>query len=296
MSRSRLPPCDLTSVNARKLPGISLARSAICYALILLHSLAYADPREAGEWVVVPVPRLTIDQPGCYEWSASVTYVATSMPRAILDQLSDVHGFSVNDHFHVTGPGMGEWDTNIYVGGNPANKLAKINETLFGVRKPEIGRRSINYHVFHVGECAADAGVRECVGLFVNPLLGTHYGSEPRTFPQGMCAGIPPSSASCKFASPSGSISLGTGGRGRRVGSTNISVSCTQPVVYRVMELPGSADPDSLRIVNLTVEGRPLPYLSQGNHAAESLSIEVEATVSSEGFLSTNRVLWIDIP
>ncbi len=263
--------------------------ATVVIIILCSHANAY------GDTAVIPIPSIRVDYNLCKKWSVTVTYTATPVPSSVLDQLTPINAIGLYGHFHADGRPGGEWKTLTPVSGSPSQKLDSINAGVFGDPRPQIGRTT-TATVWHEGSCAADQGLRECVGIFVSPSYGIHRSNEPTTFPMGLCSGIPPTGTSCEFDSPNGSVSLGTGGVGSRGGTTAVHVSCSRPVVYRVSELPGTADPASLQIVTLTVQGAPLPYVSPGTQATENLTIGVEAKVSSEGFLSTQRVLRIDIP
>ncbi|TNI56704.1 hypothetical protein CF126_09675 [Aeromonas dhakensis] len=259
------------------------------------HPSSQASPYP--EQVVIPIPSVQVDLTDCENWWITQTYTATAVPGSVLSQLEPMWAFSYDNHLHAQHykGKKGRWVTDRDMYGTAEEKLAMINKAVFGTKKPKPGRTK-RFKNEHGGSCAADEGLRECVGVFVMPLIGERYGKEPTTFPLGMCAGMPPALVSCEFDDGFRSVDLGSGGRGTRGGSTTVSVRCTRPVVYRVSELPGNADPDSLQIVSLTVQGGTLPYVSPGTQANENLTIEVEAKVSSEGLLSTQRVLRIDIP
>lgn len=248
-----------------------------------------------GGMVVVPIPSISVDNNNCNTWQIKETYTAVPVPSSVLEQLIPNEWVSTGDHFHYEPGQGGSWRTPYGMRGTPSDKLRTINAMVFGTYEPTVGMTK-TITVSHRGGCAADHGMRECVGIFVAPTMGKHWTKDPVTFPMGLCSGIPPTGVSCQFESPDGTVSLGSGGRGSRGGTTAVHVSCSRPVVYRVSELPGPADPASLQIVTLTVQGAPLPYVSPGTQATENLIIEVEAKVSSEGFLSTQRVLRIDIP
>lgn len=258
-----------------------------------------SPPSFAGpypEQVVVPIPSVQVTSNSCSYWTVIQTYTATPVPGSVLAQLEPYGAFSYVDHFHAQNfPDGGQWYTDLNLTGTASDKLAAINNAVFGVYEPTVGMTKTRENG-HNGTCAADEGLRECVGIFVSPVQGDFRTKEPTTFPFGICSGIPPVGVSCHFDTAYGTVGLGSGGRGMRVGTTTVSVGCSRPVVYRVSELPGPVDPDSLQIVTLNVQGMPLPYVSPGTQATENLTIEVEAKVSSEGFLSTQRVLRIDIP
>lgn len=273
--------------NPRLITGVALLVSAVVSPSVA------ATPYPAQ--VVVPIPSVQVVSNECSVWRINKTYTATKVPGSVLSTLDLAGAFSINSHFHTNNyPGGGKWETDSELIGTAEEKLAQINKAVFRESEPAVGQIA-TYTNSHLGTCAADEGLRECVGIFVSPRKGEFTSTAPLTFPFGACSGIPPASVSCHFASASGTVGLGAGGRGTRVGTTTVSVGCTRPVAYRVSELPGTVDPDSLQIVTLKVQGVPLPYVSPGTQATENLTIEVEAKVSSEGFLSTHRVLRIDI-
>lgn len=267
--------------------------------LILLQTLwsnSLAARSSTRSTVILPIPSLTLTDNTCFSWHGEITYTATPMPSSILLELEQYRWFGYDGHFHVdTNTKHGVWYTPYSMTGTPEEKLQDINNKIFGIKNPPAGMTK-SHHVGHVGGCAADEGMRECSGIFVHESRTINRGYEPITFPFGVCSGVPPVGPSCTFDSPTASINLGNGGRGTRVGASDIHVSCTRPVIYRVSVQPGAVDPDSLQIRSLKIEGRFPPYVSPGTQTRETLSVTVEATVSSEGVFSTSRVLRIDIP
>lgn len=273
------------------------SRNGLWNAVTTITLLTFCSPDAAyAGQVVVPIPSIQVIDNTCTTWNIIETYTATPVDENILEELRFQSAYGWKEHFHAGGyPGGGGWGAYWGMEGSPSDKLATINRSVFGVSEPPVGMTS-TYRIHHGGTCAADEGLRECVGIFVSNTRNAQITREPTTFPMGVCSGVPPAGVSCLFESSYSPVDLGTGGRGTRVGTTSVSVRCSRPVVYRVSEVPGTVDPDSMQIVTLRVEGGPLPYVSPGTQATENLTIEVEAKVSSEGFLSTQRVLRIDIP
>lgn len=273
----------------------------ICvWVLLFLSSIQCCDAE--GGYVMVPIPSIRVINNTCQKWSVGLTYTATRMPSSVIEPLGGFSFFTYNDHFHAHGypGGIGAWNrvppTFIFkMSGSPQNKLDLINYTLFKTNRPAEGRTAY-ITVDHSGTCAADEGLRECVGVFVSNSRSNQYTHEPSTFPFGMCSGVPPVGVSCSFDSSYASIDLGLGGAGDRRGSSSISVSCSRPVVYRVSVLDHTSDPVGLTVRDVTIEGGPSPYISAGVNAHESLSVTVAASTTSEGHFSTQRILRIDIP
>ncbi|HDZ8912408.1 TPA: hypothetical protein RUX44_000717 [Aeromonas hydrophila] len=265
----------------------------ISFIYLIMTSCAYPYDN-----VVVPIPSVEMEKHStCKSWSAKVIYTATLMPANIIDQLTPMGSFSTGEHFHVNqNPNGGSWLTTEYLEGTNINKLEKINYNIFRSENPEPGMQAFTF-VSHGGSCAADEGLKECVGVFVHPSTGNHVSLEPTTFPFGACAGIPPTNVSCEFEPNATTIDLGTGGPGNRVGKGSIRVMCTGNTEFRIQAIKSTPGTDNgISGLDIRLEGQPLPYIGMyDGQESYDLNVDVSASVHGEGVHITTSVLRIDV-
>lgn len=267
------------------------------FSLITLPAYAASEKRIA-DLVMVPIPTINVTYNTCLEWQIEQTYTATAMPVETLSVLEPYGAYSTDSHFHAkytpSQPG-GHWETTLQMNGTVLEKLAAINKTIFGTEKPVQGTtKTISNH--HIGGCAQDQNLRECVGIFVSPQKGEFVTGQPTTFPDGMCSGIPPAGTSCYFEQGQVTIDLGTGAAGSRHGETVATAKCTRPTDFYIRLLNAPPDDASgIQQINVLVNKQELPAQLAGTSAGTGLTIEVTANVSGSGPMSASRVLQIDV-
>lgn len=247
---------------------------------------------------VVPIVSVQILSNTCNNWTIRQTYTATEVPDSVLIQLQGYTYFQSTTHFHVpdsADTAGGFWYANSPMAGTPEQKLARINKSIFGTERPTPGRTT-TFQNAHAGGCAADQGLRECVGIFVNTTPDTLYSREPYVFPFGVCSGIPPVGKVCSFSSPSANVDLGSGKAGDRLGEIKILAECSGNTAYRIAVLSSGADDGGLKDISVTVDGHPAPALLNGVAGINEINIGVRATAGAVGKLRATRTLRIDIP
>lgn len=268
---------------------------------LILCTISSGPARALGdERVVVPIPSIMVKYNNCRGWEVTLTYTATEMDRSVLNVLEGMNSFEAFGHYHAsdTSSSNGAWSTSRPMTGNSRDKLATMNHWIFGLEQPSIGYTRTST-VFHQGACAAELNMRECVGVFLHAETGIHHTptSPPTTLPAGMCIGIPPAVVSCQFETGLASIDLGTSGKGPRSGNTYITYSCTGATTVRVQTLNSEVDDSGIEVDGMFLNGHPLPYIGlvQTTAPQEAL-LSVNASVTREGHLATNKILRIDIP
>jgi len=140
--------------------------SALVTVLIVQSASSGADA------AVVPIPSINVINNSCTTWRITQTYTATEVPDSIVNALAQWSAYSYEDHFHAQGYSgqRGRWTAFHSMSGTPTQKLEVINNAVFGTKSPRLGmvKTLINTHQ---GTCAAEEGLRECVGIFVNTAL-----------------------------------------------------------------------------------------------------------------------------
>lgn len=270
---------------------------AICSVVALL---AAPSGSALATTVNIPIPSIRIIENTCSIWTIDLTYTATPVDSSLIGVLMNYGSWSNNSHYHAdNGSYDGRWVTsNNFRTHTAEERLQEINVSVFGRPDPAAGA-SIHGKVSHNGACAADLGRRECVGIFVaTGAASEHYtpGTEPPTFPFGMCSGVPPALVSCSFDTSVLPIDLGYGTVGARVGKGVVSVTCSRPTKLRIAVTDWANDTNGSTLDKISIDGQSLPYVGSNPGGSVGLPVEVSVTAQRPGRISLTRVLNVSIP
>ena len=269
--------------------------SLLCSMVTLIWFASAMTPRPTSA-AVVPIASI-IDNEGCPSTYRLIQVTATEYPDSVVNELNGMKYWDLYS-YRATSPTSGYYQTALNFGTaqTSAEKLAHMNNELFGTPKPTVGMTYVT-ETAGATTCPNPPNAADCWGINISNMSGTNQtGKEPKSFPRGNCVSTATPRVKCSFTQADALVDLGSGGVGARQGGTAIQLSCSQPSSYRISISPSHSDDHGITVKSLTVQGHDLPYVGTASGKQESVTISVEALVSEVGRQSTNRVLLIDIP
>ncbi|WP_288728206.1 hypothetical protein [uncultured Aeromonas sp.] len=240
------------------------ARSNILFGALLL-PFVFCSPAHSEIWTVATVTDVQFVTNTCNYWSANITFSALPYSEAQVRSWDWNHPYHSVDNayyggFHVHQDKKGLSYNTLASFHSPANdirgRLDEINQTVMGQKNPPVGATKVLRHG-HNGECAADYGNRECIGIFVGDNSGANMlpsGSLPLTIPGGsVCWGVPIANRYCEWGDLSLTIDHGTIHRNKEsIATRKTRLTCHGTTTYSVRLIKPIDD------VTLLMNNKPL--------------------------------------
>ncbi|EKB22746.1 hypothetical protein ACK37F_19250 [Aeromonas veronii] len=249
------------------------ARGNILFGAILL-PFVFCSPAHSEIWTVATVTDVQFVKNTCNYWSANITFSALPYAEAQVRSWDWNHPNHSVEHsiyggFHVHQDKNGLSYNTFAPFTSPANdikgRLDEINQTVMGQKNPPVGATKVLLHS-HNGECAADYGNRECIGIFIGNENTNHLpqGGHPTTIPAGLCWGVPIPNRYCEWGDLSLTIDHGTVHRNKEsIASAKTKVTCHGATTYSVKLVKPIED------VTLLINDKPLENMFQGTISGE---------------------------
>lgn len=253
--------------------------------------------------LVGPVPTgFDVVDNTCQTWDVNVTYTAQELSPGQIAGLEGFERYTARDHLHYSGsyPFLTIELRGFANPDDAAAKVGEINRDVFQNPQPKVGSTAVVMYG-HSAACAADAGLRECVGIVLGhkQYMQYHKGEEPTMFPMGSrCFKLPPARGSCYFDVPSATRDLGT--IGPKGGGTDIPLTyrCTgSPPKYQIRKDGGGsmlAVTPPVGTVALTADGKTLPVgvdVASGAHTVTLHAVFSPTSGKSGAFQAVGTVI-----